>query len=172
MPGPFLNLRERDDMIDATSGRLALLGLLAWTGTAVAQQPPPTPEQRAQTAVETRQAIFKLMNHNMAPIGGMARGTTPFDAAIAERNATRIAQLADMIAETFVPDTRAFKVETRALPKIWDNADDFKAKAQDLIRHATALAAAARSGDQAATIAALRPLGAACSTCHDSNRAE
>ncbi len=70
--------------------------LLAGAGaflTASAQQQEPTPEQLAISATETRQGVFKLLSYNMGAISGMARGTVEFDAAIAERNANRIAML-------------------------------------------------------------------------------
>ena len=132
----------------------------------------PTPEQQAAMATENRQAVFKLLGVNIGPIVGMARGA-PFDAAIAERNATRIATLAPMIPELFAAmDTRGFDVETEALPVIWENPDDFAAKAAALQEAATAFAATAAGGDQAATLGGLRDLGGACGNCHDSYRVD
>ena len=132
----------------------------------------PTPEQQAAAATENRQAVFKLLGVNIGPIVGMARGA-PFDAAIAERNATRIAALAPMIPELFAAmDTRAFDVDTEALPVIWENPDDFAAKAAALQEAATAFAATAAGGDQAATLGGLRNLGGACGNCHDSYRVD
>lgn len=141
--------------------------------TVLAQDAPPTPEQVAAAAADTRQSLFKLLRHNLGPIAGMARGA-PFDAAIAERNALRIAALAPMIQELLTPDTREFDVETEALDLIWEgnNLDDIGEKAQALIDAANTFAGVAAGGDQAATIGAFRSLGGACANCHDTYRVD
>lgn len=147
------------------------LSLLLTTSVA-AEEEGPTPEQQAAAATETRQAVFKLLAFNIGPIVGMARGA-PFDAAVAERNATRIAALAPMIPDLFAAmDTRGFDVETEALPVIWENPDDFAAKATALQEAATTFAATAAGGDQAETLGGLRNLGGACGNCHDSFRVD
>ena len=146
--------------------------LCALLATAASAEEGPTPAQQAAAATENRQAVFKLLGVNMGPIVGMARGA-PFDAAVAERNATRMAALAPMIPELFAAmDTREFDVETEALPVIWDNPDDFAAKAAALEEAATAFAATAAGGDQAATLGGLRDLGGTCGNCHDSYRVD
>lgn len=132
----------------------------------------PTPEQVAVAATETRQAVFKLLVHNLGPIAGMARGA-PFDAAIAERNARRIAALAPMIPELLTPDTREFDVETEALDLIWEgNLDDIAVKAQALVDAANNFADIASGGDMGATLGAFRSLGGACANCHDTYRVD
>ena len=146
------------------------LGLLL--ASSVSAEEGPSPEQQAAMATENRQAVFKLLGVNMGPIVGMARGA-PFDAAVAERNATRMAALAPMIPELFAAmDTREFDVETEALPVIWENPDDFAAKAAALQEAATAFAATAAGGDQAETLGGLRNLGGTCGNCHDSYRVD
>jgi cytochrome c556 len=150
---------------------LALLGSGVIT-TSIAQEEP-TPEELAIGATETRKAIFKLLSYNNRPISGMARGTVEFDAVIAERNALRIAALAQMIPELFIAnDTRSFNVETRALPIIWDRMEDFEAKATSMVEAANIFAAIAAEGDRAKTIAAVREYGSNCGSCHDDYRAE
>ncbi len=150
--------------------------LLASTGillTASAQETPPTPEEQAASATVTRQGLFKLLGYNMGAIGGMARGTVEFDAAVAERNANRIAMLAPMIPELlFANDTRAFNVTTEALPIIWDEKAQFEEKAANLIAAAETFAAVARGGDQRAITAAIRPFGATCGNCHETFRVD
>lgn len=138
-----------------------------------AQQQEPTPEQLAASATETRQGVFKLLSYNMGAISGMARGTVEFDAAIAERNANRIAALAPMIPELFAArDTRDFAVETEALPLIWDSMEEFNQKAANLVSAANTFAEVARGGDRAATIAAVRAFGGACGNCHETFRVD
>ena len=141
--------------------------------TATAQQQAPTPEQLAVSSTETRQAVFKLLSFNLSTISAMARGTLEFDAAIAERNANRIAELAPMIPELFAArDTREFSVETEALPIIWDRMDEFNEKATNLVTAANTFAEIARAGNKDATIAAVRAFGGACGNCHDTFRVD
>jgi cytochrome c556 len=133
---------------------------------------PPTPAELAVAATETRQAVFKLLGFNMAPIAAMARGAE-FDADVAELNALRIAALAPMIPDVFsFYDTREFDVETEALPVIWDNTDDFRQMSVELQDAATAFAAVASGGDRNTTIAALRAFGSTCGNCHDQYRVD
>ena len=154
------------------SRMIAAAALSLLLATSVTAEEGPTPEQQAATATENRQAVFKLLGVNIGPIVGMARGA-PFDAAVAERNATRMAALAPMIPELFAAmDTRSFDVDTEALPAIWENPDDFAAKAAALQEAATAFAATAAGGDQAATLGGLRNLGGTCGNCHDSYRVD
>ena len=148
-----------------------LLGMMS-AFNSVAQEAP-TPQQLAESATETRQAVFKLLAFNLRTIVGMARGTVAFDAAIAERNARRIAALAPMIPELLgAMDTRAFDVETRALPVIWDDMDGVAEKAEALVDAANTFADLASGGDQAATLAGIRALGGACGNCHDDYRVD
>lgn len=134
--------------------------------------PPPTPEQQAKTSIETRQGLFKVIAFHNAPIGGMLRGRVPFDAEVVAKNAARIEQLAAMIPDLFAAnDTRTTGagVKTAALDGIWTSQAEFKAKADDLVKAAAALSAAARTGDKDATMKAAAGLKA-CGSCHDTFR--
>ncbi len=128
--------------------------------------------EAAQAAIELRQAPMKLLGWNMGPLGGMLRGSAPFDAAVVETNTARMAVIAPMIPGVFSQDVRSFDLETRALPSIWDNKDDFDSKAMALAEAAMAASAAAATGDEAATMMALGAVGQACGGCHDDYRAE
>ncbi len=75
-------------MIKTTSIILAC-ALSVLLTTAINAQEAPSAEQQAVMATENRQAVFKLLGVHMGPIVGMARGQVEFDAALAERNATR-----------------------------------------------------------------------------------
>src|SRR6201994_2120264 len=108
---------------------------------------PPTPEQQAEQAVLTRQGLLKVMGYYMAPLGGMLKNKVPFDAAVATKSATHIAQLGSMIPDVFQADTRKnTAVKTKAQDGIWTNQADFAAKADDLVKAANALVDAAKSG--------------------------
>ncbi len=141
--------------------------------TASAQGDEPTPAERAASAAETRQAVFKLLGYNMGTIGAMAKGDIEFDAEIAERNARRIATLASMIPELFARmDTREFDVETEALDVIWENPEKFKSRAMDLVDGANEFADIAANGDRREIIGNVRALGSNCGNCHDDFRVD
>ncbi len=136
-----------------------------------AQQAEPTPEQLAAQATNTRQALFQVLFYNLNMISGMARGTVEFDASVAERNANRIAALAPMITEVFAAnDTRAFNVETEALPIIWDQMDEFEEKAHNLENAANTFAEIARGGERNAILGGIRAFGGTCGNCHETFR--
>jgi cytochrome c556 len=119
-------------------------------------------------AVETRQAVFKVINFNSEQFFLMMKNKAPFDAGVVQRAAGRIEMLAPMIPEVFATDTRkAASAKTQAREGIWTSAADFKAKSDDLARAAAALGAAARTGDKGATMKAAGAVGKACSACHD-----
>lgn len=151
------------------SALIALASGLLFTASA---QDAPTPEQAAAAAADTRQSLFKVLRYNLGGIAAMARGA-PFDAAVAERNARRIAAMAPMIPELLAPDTRGFDIETEALDKIWEgNLDDIADKAQALVDAANNFASIAAGGDMAATLGGIRALGGACANCHDEYRVD
>jgi len=120
-----------------------------------------------QKAVDTRQAVFKVINYNSEQFFQMMKNKAPFDASVVQRAAGRIEMLAPMIPEAFATDTRKGSAKTQAREGIWTNAADFKAKSEDLARAAAALSAAARTGDKGATMKAAGAVGKACSACHD-----
>ncbi|MEY2853290.1 MAG: hypothetical protein RL030_422 [Pseudomonadota bacterium] len=147
---------------------IAVASSAAWS-----QGGPPTPEQQAASAVLTRQGLFKVMASQFGPVGGMLRNQVPFDAAVVARSSARIEVFADMIPELFANDTRKFTATpTKALDGIWNSLPDFKIKADALHTAATALTAAAKTGDKAATLKAAGDVGKACGACHDSYRAK
>jgi cytochrome c556 len=161
-----------DDMRSRVKVNLVKLGLVALgtlaTVTAVHAQEAGGNE--AQKAVETRQAVFKVLNYNSELFFQMMKNKAPFDANVVQKAAGRIETLAPMISDTFAADTRKAGVKTRAREGIWTNMADYKAKSDDLAKAAAALTAAARTGDKGATMKAAGAVGKACSSCHDSYR--
>ncbi len=132
---------------------------------------PATPEQQMEQAIVTRQGLLKVMGFYMAPLGGMLKNKVPFDAAVATKSATHIAQLGGMIPDVFQADTRKnTAVKTKAQDGIWTNQADFNAKADDLVKAANALVDAAKSGDKGTTLKAAAAVGKACGACHDNYR--
>jgi cytochrome c556 len=156
----------------AKSSLIVLCALAPVTAVLAQDGGPPTPEQQAEQAVLTRQGLLKVMGMYMAPLGGMLKNKVPFDAAVAGKSATHIAQIASMIPDVFAFDTRnkASNVKTKAQDGIWTSQADFSAKADDLAKAATALQDAAKSGDKGTTLKAAAAVGKACGACHDNFR--
>src|SRR5688572_31750310 len=86
----------------AITGAFLLSSLLSITAIAADA---PTPEQKAASDIANRQAVFKLLSFSNAPLGGMARTTTPYNADAAKAAVERIAMLGGMIPELFAADT-------------------------------------------------------------------
>jgi cytochrome c556 len=155
----------------AKSSLIALCVLTPVSAVLAQDAGPPTPEQQAEQAVLTRQGLLKVMGMYMAPLGGMLKNKVPFDAAVATKSATHIAQLGSMIPDVFTFDTRnKTSAKTKAQDGIWTNQADFAAKADDLVKAATALQEAAKSGDKGTTLKAAAAVGKACGACHDNYR--
>jgi cytochrome c556 len=127
--------------------------------------------EEMQKAIDTRQAVFKVINYNSEQFFLMMKNKAPFDPAVVQTAAARIETLAPMIPDTFATDTRkATSVKTRARAGNWTNMADFKAKSDDLAKAAAELMAAARTGQKGATMKAAGAVGKACSGCHDNYR--
>jgi cytochrome c556 len=149
---------------------VAAVGSLVLASVATAQAPPQTPEQKMTATILTRQGLFKVQSYAFGPVGGMLRGGK-FDAAAAEKAGSRIIVTGGMISELFATDTHSFTgTPTKAREGIWTNKSDFDAKANDLVKAATDLEAAAKSGDEAATRKAATAVGKSCGACHDQFR--
>ena len=92
-------------------------------------------------AVDTRQALFKLVDWGFAPVGEMLRNKAKWDAAVVQKAATRVEALAPLIPDAFAVDThKNSALKTKARENIWTNTPDFKAKADELSKAAAAKA--------------------------------
>ena len=126
-------------------------------------------DERTQKTIEARQGLLKVVAQYFGPIVGIAKGQIPYDAALIEKNAGKVAQLAPMITDMFALDTSTSGIETEAKAAIWADYADFSAKAATTTERAQALVAATAEG-QGATMKAFGALGASCKSCHDSYR--
>lgn len=151
----------------AAVGMATMVCFVAGSSVLAQEGAPPSAEDQAQKAVETRQGLFKLVGWSFAPVGGMLRNKVPFDAAAVQKSGERIEALAMMIPDLFQADTHQYKLKTAALDGIWSSKTDFNAKAVDLNKAASAMVAAAKTGDKGATLKAAGAVGKACGSCHD-----
>jgi cytochrome c556 len=148
---------------------LATLGSVSLLSSAMAQNAPPTPQQRAEMAVATRQGLFHVQGFVFGPVGAMLKDA-PFDAALVQKEAERIGFTASLIPEVFQLDTRAFQVKTQARAEIWTKMADFEQKAKNLQTAASELESVAKTGERSATLKAAEKVGQACKGCHDDYR--
>jgi cytochrome c556 len=128
-------------------------------------------EDPFKDVVETRHGLMLQMASDLGTLGGIAKGTTPYDAATASKAAANIAAIASVISMAQFP--AGSEVETSpdsfALPEIWTKPDDFLAKIADL-NDAAAMMQTAAATDGAAIKASMAQMGGACSACHKAYR--
>lgn len=134
--------------------------------TAAAPTGPSSPQAQAKKAVAVRQALFDVQNFVFGPAVAMLKGA-PYSPQAAITAGQRIEITSSMIPEVFEVDTSKFALKTKARSGIWSNKADFRQKAENLHEAAGNLAAAGKSGDRTATLAAIKAVGKACSACHD-----
>ena len=144
----------------------ALLVALAASGAQAQGQP-----SKAEQAIKYRKAVYQVIAWNFAPMGAMAQGKIPYDAAEFELRAARVAALAPMVGESFTADTNGV-AGSKAKPAIWSSRADFDAKMKDLVDRTAALARAAQGGDAAKAKAAFLDAAGTCKACHDEYKAD
>lgn len=123
---------------------------------------------KPEILVKQRQSAMTLIGKYFGPLGGMLKGSVPFDANVVARNAAYLDALAQMPWDGFAESTQGEK--TKALPAVWTDGAKFK-QSQDQLRTAVgALGAAAKGGNEGAIKAAIGDVGKACGGCHDNFR--
>lgn len=118
----------------------------------------------ASDAITERQAGFDGLKKSM----GELRGLVGSDLAATAAVANRMAEFGAKIPTLFPAGSDQGK--TDALPAIWSNVDDFNARAKAFEEASLKLAAAATSGDAAASGDAMKAIGGTCKACHDKYR--
>ena len=98
----------------------------------------------------------------------MAKGDRPYDKEVAIKNATIVEFMSKLPWDKFAPGTDMGN--TKAKPEIWENMDDFKAKAEKMQAETAKLLQVAQTGDAAALKAQVGETGKACKACHDNYR--
>jgi cytochrome c556 len=145
--------------------RAAALAALALVASAAQAQ-----FAKPEDAIKYRKSVMFVMGQHAGRLGAMVQGKMPWDAATAASNAETIAMLSRLPWPAFAPGTD--QGDTRAKPDIWSDNAKFKANAERLQEQTAKLAAAAKSGDEAAVKAAFGEVGKTCKGCHDQFRKE
>lgn len=125
----------------------------------------------AEAEVFIRHGLMMQLSSDMAILGGMAKGETPYDSTLATRSANNIAAVASVLSmQQFPEGSEVGKVkDSNALPELWASQDDFLKKIDDLGNAASIMQGDAGT-DATAIKGALMQLGGACSACHKAYR--
>lgn len=131
---------------------------------------PKTREEALSIMHERHEAMEKIGKATKAATRALEAGTPDLDTVRA--SAKTIGDLAPNVASWFPPGTGPDIGKTGAKPAIWQNEQDFTAKAGDFQKAAQAFAAAAGGNDLAAIKSSFADLKGSCKACHDKYRTE
>ncbi|MDR2857427.1 MAG: cytochrome c [Novosphingobium sp.] len=135
---------------------LACLALTACGG-------PRTPGEKA---AHERHENFEAIGDTFKGLGDALKRDKP-DIAKIRQDAAKINDLAPRVKTWFPAGSGPQDgVRTKALQAVWSDPDAFGQAAAKFVDAASALNAAAESGDLAAVRGAVPPLGATCKGCH------
>ncbi|MBL0143289.1 MAG: cytochrome c [Betaproteobacteria bacterium] len=133
-------------------------------GISTAQQGP-----KPEDEIRYRQSVMNVIGRAIGPMGAMAQGKAPFNAATVQKNAALIDSLMGLPWSSFGPGTNK-GAPTKAEAKIWADAAKFKQGAEAAQKAVTNLAAASKGGNEAQFKTAFGEVGKACKACHDDFR--
>ncbi|MDQ3246857.1 MAG: cytochrome c [Pseudomonadota bacterium] len=126
----------------------------------------PLEEQQALALMKERHENYEKIGDAMKVVSRELKASSP-DLAQVRSNAVIIAELAPQVKGWFPVGTGPDVGKTDARAEIWQNPQDFQAKAGDFEKAAAAFQAAARGNDVGAMQSAHADLGKSCKACHD-----
>jgi cytochrome c556 len=126
-------------------------------------------QQKPEEEIRYRQSVMNVIGRAMGPMGAMAQGKAPFNAAVAQKNSALVDTMLGLPWESFGPGTDK-GAPTKADTKIWKETAKFKEAAENSQKAVANLAAAAKTGDEGKFKAAFGEVGKACKACHDNYR--
>ena len=119
--------------------------------------------------VEDRKELMKSVVKSVKLAVPMAKGEVPFDAAAAAAAMQTINEVPDKFVKLFPAGSDKHE-KTEASPKIWQDMNDFMAKAADLKAASAKTKTAAGQGLDAFKAAVFDDLVKTCKACHDAYR--
>ena len=142
---------------------MCVLLALASSSVALAQQ------IKLEDQIEYRQGAMTLTARSLGVLGAMVKGDMPFNKDVAARHAAVISDISDLplTLGAFGPGTDK-GAQHKASPKIWSEADKFKAAYEKFAAEARKLPAAA--ADVGTLKVAVGDVGKTCKGCHDDFR--
>ena len=126
-------------------------------------------QSKGEAAVGYRQSVYEVLAWNFGPMGAMAQGKVPYDAAEFAKRADRVAYIATFLTEAFPPESQGVK-DSKLKAEAWANRADLDAKLKTLIDRSTTLATVAKGGDFEKSKAAFFDTANACKACHEKYR--
>lgn len=113
-----------------------------------------------------RMESMKTISEAMKRLSETSKGALAFDAEALNAALSTLSKEAAQVAPLF--ETRADDPKSKALPAIWEDFEDFEAKADALLRAAQSLEGRIATPDDLGP--ALVTLGTTCKSCHDDYR--
>ncbi|MDF1793561.1 MAG: cytochrome c [Thalassobaculaceae bacterium] len=118
----------------------------------------------ATGVVKERMDLMKALGGELKALAQMFKGETEFDPVVVEAKARAIEARASSAITSLFPDGSG-GAPSKASAEIWSHWPEFEAKADELGTQASALAAVADAGPDAAR-RAFGKLAGACKSCH------
>ena len=122
-----------------------------------------------QDPIAARKALMKANGQAAGALSKMVKGEAPFDLPTAQKSFATFEDAAAKMPALF-PDNSKTGGETGALPKIWEDMADFKAKFVKFGEDAKAAGASVKDLDGLKT--AFPNVGKNCGGCHELYRAK
>lgn len=120
---------------------------------------------KSEYAIHYRKASMNVLATHFFRLATMVNGRVPYDAKVAAANASIVLEMVRLPWPAFTPDTD--KGDTRARPAVWSQPVKFKDSAEKMMVQASALDAAAKTGDLDKLKVAFRAAAGTCQSCHD-----
>lgn len=114
-----------------------------------------------------RESMMKRIGGSIGTMASIAKGAAPYDPHSLKTALATIAETAKAFPDQFRPGSDTS--DGAASPRIWENARDFRERADKLASDANGLAMRLPS-DPAAVATALKQLSSDCSGCHQAYR--
>lgn len=146
---------------------IASLTLLAAT-IAVTGCSPEGPDNHPDQPVTKRRALFKEFTRTLEPMGLVSRDKRPYKDTEFLAQALALQKLSTQPWPLFTPDSNY--PPTKASPKVWQQADEFKQAQLNFQQTVNELALAAAGTDLDRIKASVNNVQKSCKTCHDSFR--
>lgn len=118
--------------------------------------------------IQYRQKVMAGQGNNISSIGDIMKNKLPHSATQISLHAKILAEYSDLIEGAFEKNVSAGA--TDAKPEIWQNWDDFLAKAKALGDASSKLSEVAQGGDMRAIMTAVQAVGDSCRGCHNPYR--
>ena len=139
---------------------------------AAATAPAAAAPSPARVAIENRKAVYTLIGNNFRLIGGVLKGSTPYDAAAVQKSIARVVFLSGLVDDAFPDVSNVGEPETKAKPDIWAKRAEFDKKLKDFQTHLVALQIVNDTDKNASEAfkTAAAAVGQDCKSCHDDFR--